>query len=649
MVGAGGIGCELLKNLVLLGLSEIHLVSSNPVQAIFGLTFQVDLDTIDLSNLNRQFLFRHKHIKQPKATIAAETASKFNPNVKLVPHFANIKDTKLFPLSWFQSFDIVYNALDNKDARSYVNQMCLTANVPLIESGTSGFRGQTQAIYGGVTECYECNPKEAPKSFAVCTIRSTPSQPIHCIVWAKSYLFSQLYDEDQQEDAPLDDAETEENSEELKNLQKETNELKSIRASIGTPEFAANFFDKCYSGDIERLASIDTMWKSRKAPIPMSFTDLKEQVLKEGDVKSVAAAALKKDQAIWTVPETFAVLLDSTERLQARYSSGAVLSFDKDDEDTLDFVAAAAILRSQIFSIELKSKFEIKQMAGNIIPAIATTNAIIAGLSVLQSIKVLTGLKDGNVKEAVAQVPTVFISREPTHAFSIERSRGPHPECVACSVTRAILPIDPAVTTLRHLVETLLQKNWGYSDEFSIVTSGLIYDPDFDDNLDRTLADLKVETESFLTVMDESDEDGHPLSNLELYITRSDTVNEKEEDQEQNEKVDVDVEGKKELTALDVEKILSELPKPEFSKKFIPATAADDDDGDESDIELMTGDGDGPDNNSTPGTTKRKLEPSSDELSTPVKKAKTDAEEVADVGTAVIELLDDDDEVIEID
>lgn len=56
MVGAGGIGCELLKNLVLAGFGEVHIV---------------DLDTIDLSNLNRQFLFRHEHIKKSKALVGS--------------------------------------------------------------------------------------------------------------------------------------------------------------------------------------------------------------------------------------------------------------------------------------------------------------------------------------------------------------------------------------------------------------------------------------------------------------------------------------------------------------------------------------------------------------------------------------------------
>ena len=121
--------------------------------------------------------------------MAKETAQKFNPDVKIEAYHSNIKDPE-FDIEWYKGFHIVFNALDNLDARRYVNKMCLAANVPLIESGTTGFNGQVQAIKKGETECYDCTAKPVPKSFPVCTIRSTPSQPIHCIVWAKSYLFT---------------------------------------------------------------------------------------------------------------------------------------------------------------------------------------------------------------------------------------------------------------------------------------------------------------------------------------------------------------------------------------------------------------------------------------------------------------------------
>jgi ubiquitin-like 1-activating enzyme E1 B len=227
MVGAGGIGCELLKNLVLMNFGEIHVV---------------DLDTIDLSNLNRQFLFRHEHIKQPKAVVAKETATKFNPDVKIVAYHANIKDSQ-FSKSWFRQFDLVFNALDNMEARRYVNIMCVVLDIPLVESGTTGFKGQASVIKRGITECYECTPKETPKSFPVCTIRSTPSQPIHCIVWAKSYLLAEVFGEGSNDAKELDFSAEDNDTDELDDIKKETEALKKIRTAIGTSEFPKLVFE----------------------------------------------------------------------------------------------------------------------------------------------------------------------------------------------------------------------------------------------------------------------------------------------------------------------------------------------------------------------------------------------------------------------
>jgi molybdopterin/thiamine biosynthesis adenylyltransferase len=66
----------------------------------------------------------------------------------------------------------------------------MAAGVSLVESGTAGYLGQVQPLLKDVTECFDCVPKPTPRTFPVCTIRSTPSLPIHCIVWGKSYLFS---------------------------------------------------------------------------------------------------------------------------------------------------------------------------------------------------------------------------------------------------------------------------------------------------------------------------------------------------------------------------------------------------------------------------------------------------------------------------
>lgn len=59
VVGAGGIGCELLKNIVLTGFKDIEVI---------------DLDTIDVSNLNRQFLFQKQHVGKSKSSVARESA-----------------------------------------------------------------------------------------------------------------------------------------------------------------------------------------------------------------------------------------------------------------------------------------------------------------------------------------------------------------------------------------------------------------------------------------------------------------------------------------------------------------------------------------------------------------------------------------------
>ncbi len=309
-------------------------------------------------------------------------------------HHGNIKDSQ-FNVGWFRGFGVVFNALDNFDARRHVNKMCLAADVALIDGGTTGYNGQVQVIKKGVTACYDCSAKEVPKSFPVCTIRSTPSQPIHCIVWGKSYLLTEMFGASEEESA-FDHSMDGDNAGEIEELRKESEALRRIRRSVGTDQFAQLLFDKVFNSDIVRLQSMTHMWKARTPPEPLDYKTLMGRA---AEALASRKSILADDQHIWSLEENMVVFNDSLDRLSTRMlemkkaqndcGPEPIIEFDKDDIDTLDFVTASANIRSTLFGIDRKSRFDIKQMAGNIIPAIATTNAVVAGLCVLQALKVL--------------------------------------------------------------------------------------------------------------------------------------------------------------------------------------------------------------------------------------------------------------------
>jgi len=516
VVGAGGIGCELLKNVAMTGFGHITLL---------------DLDTIDLSNLNRQFLFRKVDVKQSKAMVAARTASQFNPSVKIYPIHANIKDTE-YDVEWFRQFDIVLNALDNLDARRHVNKMCLAADIPLVESGTAGYLGQVQPIVKGYTECFDCLPKPTPKQFPVCTIRSTPSQPLHCIVWAKSYFLPQLFgEEDEEEDeaalqAALEAGQT--NQAEVDSLRQQAEGFKSLRRAFSqssepTEDLAKRAFDKVFNQDIKTLLTMSDMWSRRHEHQP---TALDFEVIK-GEIENVHANGANgqlKDQRDLSLCECLNLYLSSVMRLATRLRSGEPsISFDKDDVDTLDFVTAASNLRSHAYKIPLKTKWEVKEMAGNIIPAIATTNAIIAGVIVLQALHLLRrafGIKQvkGQIAEQPALMQTlrnVNSQAKPSVPLAASRIVPPNEGCQVCHDTFTSVRCNPTRTTLRELVEGVLgtgedkTRGTGMRDVSVFESARLLADPDFDDNMESTLESLAVTRGKFVVIVDEDQEWGN--------------------------------------------------------------------------------------------------------------------------------------------
>lgn len=186
LIGAGGLGCELIKNLALMGFGHIDII---------------DMDTIDLSNLNRQFLFRQKDIGRPKAEVAAEFINKRIKGVTVTPHYKQIQD---MDRSFYSSFHLIVCGLDSVVARRWISGMLVQlleydnegnlqqeTVVPLVDGGTEGLKGNVRVIMSGMTACIDCTLDLFPPAvnFPLCTIAHMPRLPEHCVEYAKILLW----------------------------------------------------------------------------------------------------------------------------------------------------------------------------------------------------------------------------------------------------------------------------------------------------------------------------------------------------------------------------------------------------------------------------------------------------------------------------
>jgi ubiquitin-like 1-activating enzyme E1 B len=153
-------------------------------------------------------------------------------------------------------------------------------------------------------------------------------------------------------------------------------------------------------------------------------------------------------------------------------------------------------------------------MAGNIIPAIATTNAMTAGLVVLQAFQILRD----DYKKAKSVFLNSYGTGLTTKATLVEDLKPPNPNCSVCSPAQTTLIVDTSRATLNDLVEDFLKQQLGYGEEFSVNSeAGTLYDPELDDNLSKKFPELGVKGDSFLTIIDEDDDE--PRINLILAIS----------------------------------------------------------------------------------------------------------------------------------
>lgn len=143
VVGAGALGNEVLKNLALLGIGSLVVV---------------DRDHVERSNLCRSVLFRESDEGQPKAECAARALRQIYPEIQSMPIVGNVLADVGFGL--FRWADIVVGALDNREARVFVNAACARLGRPWLDGGIEMLQGIVRGFAPPHTACYECTMSE---------------------------------------------------------------------------------------------------------------------------------------------------------------------------------------------------------------------------------------------------------------------------------------------------------------------------------------------------------------------------------------------------------------------------------------------------------------------------------------------------------
>lgn len=292
----------------------------------------------------------------------------------------------------------------------------------------------------------------------------------------------------------------------------------STRAYVESTGYDAKaLFEKIFYKDIIYLKKMEALWDKRKAPKELIYKKISsgeskfEDSLSNGTESSDSNFVIR-DQKKWSMDECLEVFRTSLAKLKTRLLEEHVLEWDKDDDMAVDFVTSVSNFRSYCFSIDRKSKFEVKSLAGNIIPAISTTNTIVGGFIILEVIRLLSNILPERIwknpevdiakldveklkSEATALKKNIFwgyVSNKNAKNFSkvyIEGIREPRKDCFVCSsdIKEIVVALPLPKTTLGDFVNEVVKKKFKtIAPDISVLnTSIMLWAADEEDDEDE--------------------------------------------------------------------------------------------------------------------------------------------------------------------
>lgn len=439
VVGCGGIGCELIKLLPYSGVSRVTLV---------------DMDRVELSNLNRQFIFSSESIGKFKAACCKEYLERRLGPGSVEAVNESIIDPVRFGVPFMAGFDILVNALDNLPARQYVAEMSRLACVPLVDVGTAGLRGSVGVYYpqDGGSECFHCYSKQGgQQSFPVCTIRSRPTQPQHCVAYAR-ILCGKLFSVEGESE--LDDYPSLWPPREGASRLGEQDDAAAMREICRVFDSLFDLMLAENPATVRRFSSESMLAAvgdelAAEAPPSVGLEPSAKMLLSSGWKPSLQQLALFASRFTPFGTEAlqphhcFAVFMSACssilKRIATRSSSeaslqpqgGAYGGYSKDDDDSVMLMAAMATLRAHNFGLAaLKGPFDLNAIAGAIIPAVSYSNALVAAIAAKAIRRILTEARGVSGPSGGKS----FFFTTPNHPTVVADDPNPkNPGCEICS------------------------------------------------------------------------------------------------------------------------------------------------------------------------------------------------------------------------
>ena len=433
IIGAGALGCEYLKNLSMMGVCCDSLNNNNSKVTI------TDNDNIEISNLNRQFLYNKSNVGQSKSKCASNKIKNFNIyfNCESQQLMLNDDTEDFFNEDFWLNQNFILNAVDNFEARNYIDKKCCFYSKPYIDTGTLGTIGSCFIFYPFKTQCFRDIPPIIEEQIPMCTLKDFPYKFEHCVEFAKS-IFNDIFNENIKElNLLMKDFDkfhlinlSNINSEEIKLEKKDKlNVLLYLLKFYQSKQINELFkiilgiFNKYFVEKIQKLINTypkeyknndgSFYWSgSRRFPKILDFNfsndickmylkssliiflkifriDYNEKYINNFDLNNYKFNEIQiMDSNNNLLDEIFDALKKVRDDLLKKMNFIPLMPeyFDKDNEKDhhLQFVHSFSILRANNYNIENYKIYQTKIISGKIIPALSSTTSSIVGYACLQ-------------------------------------------------------------------------------------------------------------------------------------------------------------------------------------------------------------------------------------------------------------------------